>query len=471
MMTLNNSKTPRKSLLSLSIMLAAIGACATTQTASAADDVSNLWEKGKFTLDGRVRFEGVDVDKQLPSDTIKNAQAWTARIRPGFQTGVWNGFSGVVEGEATANLNDSFNSTRNGETGYAAVPDPKSLELNQLYLKYAYSPKFDMTVGRQRINLDNQRFIGGVAWRQNEQTYDAVSLNLKPTKELGLYYAYIDHVNTFFGSEDIKPAFNNAQNGRIDSDSHLLQLKYAPTPLFNAVAYGYLLDLDKYAVSPTALAGTNSNETFGLRVTGASAPFKYALEYARQSDYGSNPLQYSADYYLIEGTMAIPQVKAVSDLDVTVGYEVLGNDSSVTSSKIGTPKRFAFQTPLATKHKFNGYADMFLGTPAFGLVDTYIGTSGKIPTLIGNNKVKFEATYHWYSSEEGSSQYGQEFDLVLSSPISLPKSVQMKGALNLVAKYSKYMASDNSTKDVFPIAKNGGNRDMDKLWLQLDYKY
>ena len=71
MMTLNNSKTPRKSLLSLSIMLAAIGVCATTQTASADEDISNLWEKGKFTLDARVRFEGVDVDKQLPSDTIK----------------------------------------------------------------------------------------------------------------------------------------------------------------------------------------------------------------------------------------------------------------------------------------------------------------------------------------------------------------------------------------------------------------
>lgn len=468
MMTLNNPKTPRKTLLSASVMLAAMSICA---TASADDDLSNLWEKGKFTLDGRVRFEGVDVDKQLPSDTIKNAKAWTARIRPGFQTGVWNGFSGVVEGEATADLNDSFNSTRNGETGFASVPDPKNLELNQLYLKYAYSPKFDLTVGRQRINLDNQRFVGGSAWRDNEQTFDTVSLNLKPIKELGFYYAYIDHVNTVFGTEDIKPTYNNAQNGRIDSNSHLLQLKYAPSPLFNAVAYGYLLDLDKYAVSPTALAGTNSNKTFGLRVTGADAPFKYALEYARQSDYGSNPLQYSAGYYLVEGTMAIPQVKAVPELDVTAGYEVMGNDSSVTSSKVGAPKRFAFQTPLATKHKFDGYANLFLATPAYGLVDTYVGTSGKIPTLIGNNKVKFEATYHWLSSAEGSSQYGQEFDLVLSTPIGLPQAIPMKGALSVTTKFAHYMASANAPTDAFPITKNGGNRDTDKLWLQLDYKY
>jgi len=392
--------------------------------------------------------------------------AWTARIRPGFQTGVWNGFSGVVEGEGTAELNDHFNSTRNGETNYATVADPKSIELNQLYLKYAYSPQFDITVGRQRINLDNQRFIGGAAWRQNEQTFDAVSLSIKPTKELGLYYAYIDHINTFFGSEDIKPTDNNAQKGRYDCDSHLIQLKYAPDALLNAVAYGYFLDLDKYSVAPTALAGTNSNKTIGLRLTGNKAPFRYALEYAYQTDYGSNPLHYSADYYLIEGTVAAPQFKALPDLDFTAGYEVLGNDSSVTSSAKGAPKRFAFQTPLGTKHKFNGYDDVFLNTPAYGLADMYIGASAKIPTLIGNNKIKVETTYHWYSSTEGSSDYGQEFDLVLSSPLNIPKSIPLKGTFNLVGKYAYYGATDNSAKDLLPITKNGGNRDTEKFWLQ-----
>jgi hypothetical protein len=32
----------------------------------------------------------------------------------------------------------------------------------------------DLTLGRQRINLDDQRFVGSVGWRQNEQTFDAV---------------------------------------------------------------------------------------------------------------------------------------------------------------------------------------------------------------------------------------------------------------------------------------------------------
>jgi hypothetical protein len=466
-----SSKMPKKRLIPMSVMIATLGMTATAHADSTDSDLSDLWNNGHFTMDDRLRYESVNVDKPLPTDTIKNAEAWTLRIRPGFQTGVWNGFSAAVEGEGNINLNHQFNSTRNGDTTYASVVDPKTLDFTQLLLKYAYSPQFNMSVGRQVITLDDQRFIGSVSWRQNEQTFDAASFNMKPSDDVGFYYAYINRINTIFGSEEIKPTENNAQLGHVNSDSHIFQLKYTPSTLINAVAYGYLLDLDKYSISPTALAGTNSDKTFGLRVTGAESPFRYALEFANQSNYGSNPVHYSANYYLIEGTMAVPQFSLIPDLDFTGGYEVLGNDSNATSSVKGAPKRFSFQTPLGTKHAFNGFDDTFLTTPAYGLVDTYIDTSAKIPTLIGNSKVKVSATYHWYSAAEGSSQYGQEFDLVMNAPISLPKSVPLKGAFSVIAKYAHYTATDNAATDPFPIAKNGGNRDNDKLWLELDYKY
>jgi Alginate export len=456
-----------RTLLSSSVLVAMSSVSAISYADNS--DISNLWNSGKFTLDTRLRLENVSLERPLPADTLRGANAWTLRIRPGFQTGAWNGLSAAVEAGVNVNLNDEFNSTRNGETKYATVVDPKNVDFTQLNIKYAFSPAFNMTVGRQLINLDNQRFVGAVGWRQNVQTFDAASFNLKPTKELGFYYAYIDRVNTIFGVEDTKPTANNAQRGYYDSNSHLVQFKYTPAPLLSAVAYAYLLDLDKYSVTPTAKPATNSNKTFGIRATGAYAPFRYALEYAKQSNYGPNPLTYSADYYLIEGTVAVPQLKALPDLDFTVGYEVLGNDSSVTSSLPGSPTRFAFQTPLATKHLFNGFADLFLATPAYGLVDTYIGTSFKIPTTIGKNKVKVAAAYHWYSSEEGSSKYGQELNLILSSPIALPKSVP--GALSVLTKYARYSATDNAATDAFPIVTNGGNRDNDKFWLQLDYKY
>ena len=46
------------------------------------------------------------------------------------------------------------------------VADPDGTEINQALLRYDHT-KGNAVVGRQRINLDNQRFIGSVAWRQN----------------------------------------------------------------------------------------------------------------------------------------------------------------------------------------------------------------------------------------------------------------------------------------------------------------
>ena len=220
-------------------------------SASAAD---NFFSQTKFGLDTRLRYEMVDQDNHL-----ENADAVTLRIRPSIQTGSWHGFSGFVQGEGTIELNDRFNSTRNAETTYSSVPDPENLQLNQLYLKYVSSPKLDLTLGRQLINLDNQRFVGSVAWRQNDQTFDAVALNLKPLTSVGLYYAYINQVNTIFGSENPEPKYVRAQDGEQDSDIHLIQAKWNYTPALNMTAYGYLMDFNDLAAW--------SNQTCGLRVT------------------------------------------------------------------------------------------------------------------------------------------------------------------------------------------------------------
>ena len=93
----------------------------------AADD---FLTKTKFSLDSRLRYELVDQDNQL-----KNADAWTLRLRPSLETGTWHGLSAFIQGEGTVEINDNFNSTRNAETNYSTVTDPENLQLNQAYLK------------------------------------------------------------------------------------------------------------------------------------------------------------------------------------------------------------------------------------------------------------------------------------------------------------------------------------------------
>ncbi len=388
--------------------------------------LSDLFTQGKPILDVRYRFENVDQNNDL-----RDANAQTLRTRAGFQSGQWYGLSGLLEVDNVSRIgDDAYNSTRNGQKEYAVVADPDGTEVNQALLRYDHKLG-SAVLGRQRINLDNQRFIGSVAWRQNEQTFDGALTQLKPLDGLTLSYAYLDQVNTVFGPDNGR--YDNLTNpANIDGHSHLINAQYVFMPQLTATAYSYLLDLDNIAVAPTAAEGTLSSQTSGLRLNGVVAGVSYALEYAQQKDYGDNPLELDSEYYLAElgYTLKGVQLKA--------GYEVLGGDN-------GSGNR-AFQTPLATKHAFQGWADQFLTTPADGIEDAYLGVTA--PLLGGT----LQAWYHDFSTEQGSDEYGNEIDLSYAHPIP-----GVKGLVGLL-KYATYDSDDKArTVDTY------------KVWLQLQY--
>ena len=413
----------KPTLLSLAIASATLA-----QGAFAAEELSNLFTQGKPILDARYRFENVDQNNDL-----RDANAQTLRTRAGFQSGQWYGLSGLLEVDNVSRLgDDAYNSTRNGQKEYAVVADPDGTEVNQALLRYDHKLG-SAVLGRQRINLDNQRFIGSVAWRQNEQTFDGALTQLKPLDGLTLSYAYLDQVNTVFGPDNGR--YDNLTNpANSDGHSHLINAQYVFMPQLTATAYSYLLDLDNIAVAPTAAEGTLSSQTSGLRLNGVVAGVSYALEYAQQKDYGDNPLELDSEYYLAElgYTLKGVQLKA--------GYEVLGGDN-------GSGNR-AFQTPLAAKHAFQGWADQFLTTPADGIEDAYVGVTA--PLLGGT----LQAWYHDFSTEQGSDEYGNEIDLSYAHPIP-----GVKGLVGLL-KYATY-DSDDKARTV----------DTDKVWLQLQYTY
>lgn len=406
----------------------AIAGITLSHAALAEESLSNLLSQGKPILDARYRFENVDQNNDL-----RDANAQTLRTRVGFQSGKWYGLSALVEADNVSRLGDAaYNDTRNGQKEYAVVADPDGSEINQALLRYDHTFG-SAIVGRQRINLDNQRFIGSVGWRQNEQTYDGALGQLKPFDGLTLSYAYIDNINSIFGPDNGR--YDNASNpANIDGHSHLINAQYVVMPELTVTAYSYLLDLDNLAVAATAAEGTLSSQTSGLRLNGAIQGISYALEYAQQNDYGDNPADLDSDYYLAELGYTIKGVA------LKAGYEVLGGDG-------GTGNR-AFQTPLATKHAFQGWADQFLTTPADGIEDAYLGATA--PLLGGT----LQAVYHDFDTEQGSDSYGDEIDLSYAHPIP-----GVKGLVGLL-KYASYN-SDDQARTV----------DTDKFWLQLQYTY
>ena len=86
----------------------------------------------------------------------------------------------------------------NGKTTYPIVNDPEVTELNRLQLTWTPSAAFSTVIGRQRVILDDQRFVGNVGWRQDEQTFDAARVDLAHGR-FKATYVYISKVNRIFG--------------------------------------------------------------------------------------------------------------------------------------------------------------------------------------------------------------------------------------------------------------------------------
>ena len=384
-----------------------------------AEDATSFTEmatKGKANLDFRYRYENVDDDK-----FDRSANANTLRSRLTLSSATWHGVSGLAEVDNVWDFgSDNYNSTENGNTDRPVIADPTGTDLNQVWLKYA-GENYDGTLGRQRILHGNQRFVGGVAWRQNEQTYDGFRAHWDPINSLKLDVSYVNNVNRIFGPDD------GANPADLEGDNFFVRADWQIVENHKVAAFGYFLDVDDDGPYPPSKTVNNSSDTYGLEYKGKISFLNLSAAYATQSEAGDSELDYDADYYMIEGGMNIAVV------NVKLGYEVLGAGDGV-----------GFKTPLATLHKFQGWADKFLVTPDDGIEDLYVGATGKF------GPVKLGAFYHDFQAEDSSNDYGTELDLVATWPINKQFSTQLK--------YANFSSDIDSMSDT------------EKLWVTLQLK-
>jgi hypothetical protein len=354
--------------------------CFVIGTSAAAEGV-----KVKPLIDARLRYEGVEQDP-----IARDASAVIARVRAGFEAKL-GAFALLVEGEGLLAISEKYNSGVNGKTAFPIVADPENIELNRAQLQFTGLPKMLVTVGRQRINLDDQRFVGSVGWRANEQTFDAARIEWSGLKNLKADVTYAWSDRTIWGVDGF-----GARQQAVSGDNVFANLSYRHK-IGTLTGFVYLVDQDEAAISGFRM----SSQTFGARFAGAAplskkAKLTYAASYARQSDYHHNPNNYSADYWIGELGLEAKGFKLLG------GYELLGADTGVALT--------SFQTPLATLHKFNGWADKFLVTPPNGLQDIY-GTLGYTKPKVGPfDSMALTASYHDFKSDRLSQHYGNEID-------------------------------------------------------------
>lgn len=384
-----------------------LSAAALFSQTALADAITDAITSGKANADIRIRYEDVE-SGDLDSDGM------TIRTRLGYTTGTLNGFSAMVEFEDTRDMlgiDDEEN----------LIPDNENTEVDQAFFQY----KNDMLtgkVGRQVITLDNHRFVGHVGWRQDRQTFDAARTVFTPIKGLTVDLSYLWKVNRI----------NSGTGGFADVEdtSHkIINIAY-DTPVGKLTVYGYDLSEE---------GNFDATETYGVRFTGKTGgdvAFLYTAEFADQDNETEDA---STEYQFLELGVVISGVTG------KVGYEVLGSDDGDVN----------FETPLATVHAFNGWADVFLGGSLFGnidggngLEDMYVSVGGSVAGL------NLTGVYHDFESDEGGSDLGSEYDLLLTKKFTPNYS----GGI----KYAAYSAED---------AGGNGGEDKDILWVWVGATY
>lgn len=378
----------------------------------------------KPVAEARLRYEQAD-QKGLP---IEQSDALTVRARAGL-TASSGALSATVVGQGTLAVIDTYYDGLNGAATRPIVADPENIALYIAQLQYK-TKALTLTGGRQKIVLDDERFVGNVAFRDNGQTFDAVRAELTPAKGLKLDVSYAWSVRTIWGFQG-----RNARQQAVSGDNIFANLSYA-TPIGALTGFAYLVDQDEAAMQGFRM----SSQTYGVRLAGArplskTAKFSYQFSYARQSDYHRNPNDYSADYWLADATLDVKGWK------LNAGYEVLGASRGAALT--------SFQTPLGTNFKFQGWADKFLITPANGIRDLYVGGGYGWKQLGPLSGVALTATWHRFDSDRLDQHYGNEINLIASAKVK-------KTALS--ARYARYDAKVTAT-------------DTQKLWIQADWAY
>jgi len=363
----------------------------------------------------RLRHEAV-ADDAFALD----ARATTLRVRAGLDWTVTPGITAFAEGEATAVANDRYNAGTGHHADRPAVAGPESAELNQAWLRWRRGST-EAVVGRQRLAFDSQRWIGNVAWRQNEQTFDAVSLQWHPGASTTLRYAWLDRVHRVASDRAVDPL---ARERRLDGDAINAAWAHGPHRL---TGYVYLLDDRDVATASSRTSGVR----YAYTAAAEARPLGATLEWARQSDHADNPQRFSHSYWLIEPTWATRYAT------VRAGWEHLGGDGS-----------HALQTPLATLHAFNGWADKFTVTPSKGLEDRYAAVAGSVGSARKNGPLEWAVAWHDYRADVGGLRYGREWDASLG--------MALRPGWRGLAKMANYRTLSYA-------------RDTTKFWLQLEW--
>lgn len=234
--------------------------------------------------------------------------------------------------------------------------------IHEAYAQYRIQEKWHLKLGRQEISLDDQRFMGAVAWTQQARSQDAALLIFKGEKlksHIGL--AYNQSAAGLIGTNYVTP-------GNYKS----FQYAWANYTFSDALNSSFLLFNNGLQVTSGADYWDNYTQTFAIIPTYKKGKlFAHLNAYYQMGQMPTFPAT-EVNAYLL-GLDLDYQVGESASLGL--GCELISGNSEVEAANGNATSNNAFTPFYGTNHKFNGFLDYFYvgnHVGAVGLQDIYI---------------------------------------------------------------------------------------------------
>jgi hypothetical protein len=406
--------------------------------ASAAQNIDNptIYDaliNGKSLSQMRLRYEYVDQQNKP-----KDANAFTLQTLLGWQTANYLDTSITAQLINVSHLNQDFYDNSMGKSlpsQLPTVPDPDITDINQLFIDYSGIPKTKLRLGRQIIRLDNTRFVGDIVFRQVSQVLDGLTVINQAITNSEILIGHYERLRQSTGKYRA-------------TNFDIAHFSYQYLPKASVTSYGYFID--QADTGQNTGAANNAHKDLGIRFDGdinisSDWHWLHTIEYAKQSAYQNGSKAIDAYY---------------RKLGLGLGYHqwFVRMDEEILSSNSGL---YAFQTPMATAHPFQGWTDLFTTTPKQGIVDHFI--------TVGGSMNKWIALSEWHHLSP---------DIRFQTPAGLGKYYGSEWDFSLAYQYTqklqaKFEYAHFSEGDILGATSTQSTRkaDMTREWVTLSYQF
>jgi hypothetical protein len=332
---------------------------------------------GRFEAEVRPRYNHIE-----ESDRPLVTEGGTLRAVAAWHSAPWHGLRLTLEGIHAAHFGpERFNDdpARFATSPYPLLPDPRHTGWNRAHVDYSPIEGVRIRAGRQRLRLDNQRWISDNDFRQVPQLFDGVTVAHDLPANARVTAGHYTRIRDTSGdAQDVKLTVLNAA--------------WNPAPGHAVAAYGYFHDQPKTA-NFTGFAD-NSYRAIGVRAEGTAWRWgrfdvPYVAELAVQRPHGGGDRRIRAKYWRVGAGLA------TGAWTVRMDHETRGSNAG----------QYGMQMPLTDFYGFNGWTLHFFTVPPEGLRDRW----ATLRYAVGPLTLYVEG--HRFRSDFGALDLGREADV------------------------------------------------------------